>query len=157
VEIEASLLIETPDARAGDPEAIWLFRTRTKAQSCTFSIRVVSPCKQLDPARTEAFIRDVMNYKVMQFSAATDKSNGLLMNYFGFLSVYVDGRAVQRPIASVELFDALDKQTKQKPEVARLSKGLEELMRATSVEEDQAEVEQALQREANTLGGWSAH
>jgi hypothetical protein len=149
-ETEASLLIETPDAHAGDPEAIWLFKTKTIAQSCKFSVRVASPCQELDPVRTEALIRRVMDYEPMRFTPAPDRSNGFLMNYFGFLSVYVDGRTMQRPIASIELFESLDKQTTHKVGVARLSKGLKELMQSTSAQGDQAAVEDALRRGANT-------
>jgi ankyrin repeat protein len=108
--IEASLLIETPDRHAGDPMATWFIKTRTTAQSCIFHPKVSQPCEQLDPVRTEAFIREVMNLKPAKFSPSNrsigDAAGGpIFANYFGFLSVYVDGRTLQRPIASVEFAD----------------------------------------------------
>jgi hypothetical protein len=146
--IEASLLIETPNPRAGEPDAIWFWKTKTSAHTCSFSVRVMSPCKQLDPARTLAFIREVVNYKPIQFTPVNEKSNGMLMNYFGFVSVYVDGRTLQRPIASVELFESLAKQTRQTADVARLAKAVEEQMRAASADEEQALVLEAFRRDA---------
>jgi hypothetical protein len=154
-QIDASLLIETPNPHAGDPDAIWFFKTKTSAHTCSFSVRVMSPCKQVDPARTEIFIREVMNYKQVQFTPVKEKWNGMLMNYFGFLSAYVDGRTLQRPIATIELFESLAKQSTEAADVARLTRAVEEQMRAALADEDQAMVEEALRWEASHLRGSS--
>jgi ankyrin repeat protein len=108
--IEASLLVETPDRHAGDPMATWFIKTRSTAKSCTFHPKTSRPCEQLDPVRTEAFIREVMNFKPPKFSPSNESigdvaGTPIFANYFGFLSVYVDGRTLQRPIASVEFAD----------------------------------------------------
>ena len=116
--IEASLLIERPDGDSGHPFASWYIKTRTTAQVCTLYKEPHRPCKQLDPARTEAFISEVMNFKPLKFTPSKENQIGdvagtpILVNYVGFISVYVDGRALQRPIATVEgerLSDAIAK------------------------------------------------
>ncbi len=108
--VEASLLIEMPDGHTGDPSATWVIKTHRTAQLCNFHPKALAaPCKQLDPARTEAIMREVMRLKPLASQDSDQNQIGkgedgvpILMNYMGFLSVYVDGRALQRPIVLSE-------------------------------------------------------
>lgn len=130
--IEASLLVEQPDGHAGDAVATWIVKTRHSAQACAFhEQRMNEPCTTLDPARAEAMFREVLRMK----DVAPPKGEGLvteknyfrdgrplLMNYFGYLSVYVDGKVVQRPIGGDEWKDRLDASRPPGPEAGRLFK-----------------------------------
>lgn len=116
--IEASLLIERPDGDSGHPFATWYIKTRTTAQVCTLYKEPDRPCKQLDPARVEAFISEVLDFKRLDFTPSNENKIGdlagtpILLNYAGFISVYMNGRALQRPIATIEgerLSDAIAK------------------------------------------------
>ena len=133
--IEASLLIEGPDGHAGDPVAHWTIKTRTTAQVCTLYKERKDRCKPLDPARTEAFIREVMDFRPLRITPSDKRKVGeaggkpILLNYVRFLSVYSGGRALQRPIAALELDDAgLTADEMRHPEAGRLSNALARLM-----------------------------
>lgn len=138
--IEASLLIEQPDGDSGHPFATWFIKTRTTAQVCTLYKRADEPCKQLDPVRAEALIYEVMNFKPLDFTPSDENKIGdlggkpVLVNYSGFISVYINGRVLQRPIAIIErerLSNALakaqltpDELTKREAEIARQRRSL---------------------------------
>lgn len=133
--IEASLLIEGPDGHAGDPLATWFVKTKTTAQSCTLHQRIHEPCEQLDPARTEAFIREVMSFKPLRLTPSPERKIGeaagkpILFNYSRFLSVYIGGRTLQRPIASIELGEpGLTAEEMKHPDAGRLSNAIARLM-----------------------------
>lgn len=158
-EIEASLLIEQPDGHTGDPSATWFIKTKSSAQACSFHPKHLNePCKQLDPARTEAFIREVMNFAPLQFAPSNEAKIGdlggqpILLNYMGFVSVYVDGRALQRPIAILERSDSALAMGKAHDEQAgRLSRALAKAL-LTPQEYQQREMEltqQVRQRDFN--------
>lgn len=108
--IEASLLIERPDGHAGDPDANWFVKTRSGASVCTFHQKFMqTPCERLDPVRAEQFMRAVLHWPALPpQSGNTLQGKGadgrpILLNYVGFLSVFVDGVALQRPIAASEV------------------------------------------------------
>ena len=139
--IEASLLIERPDGDSGYPFASWFIKTRTTAQVCSLYKDPERPCKQLDPARTEAFISEVMNFKPLKFTPSKENEIGnvdgtpILANYVGFISVYVNGRALQRPIAGVEgerLSDAIAKVQLTPQELKEREAQIEQQRRATA-------------------------
>ncbi|MEO7494954.1 MAG: ankyrin repeat domain-containing protein [Massilia sp.] len=111
--IEATLLIEQPDGHTGDPSASWFIKTRSSASVCTFHPKLMhAPCKPLDPARAEQFIRSVLHFTPLAPGAGAQTAEKgpdgkpILLNYMGFLSMYVDGVALQRPIAIRELTPA---------------------------------------------------
>lgn len=132
--IEASLLIEGPDGHTGDPLATWVIKTRTTAQACTLHKRVHRPCEQLDPARTSAFIREVMDFKPPHVTLSPSRKivdgagKPILFNYVRFLSVYVEGRTLQRPIAAIELDESeLSPEEMKSPDARRLSNAVAKL------------------------------
>ncbi|MES2259205.1 MAG: hypothetical protein V4724_11830 [Pseudomonadota bacterium] len=114
--IEASLLIEGPDGHAGEPQGRWFIKTRSSVQACWFHAKSSSPpCQTLDPARFDVFIREVMNFKPLEIQPAQQVETGkapedkpLLINYIAFLSIYLDGKTLQRPIALAELIESGD-------------------------------------------------
>lgn len=135
--IEASLLIETPDGHTGDPSASWFIKTRSTVTLCEFHPKYMNkPCRTLDPSRVENFIREVMRFKKLppQLSeqnviekAADGKT--ILLNYMGYLSVYVDGKSLQRPIALLEWGESnVMPGEKPDPETGRLGREIAKLM-----------------------------
>jgi hypothetical protein len=103
--IEASLLIEQAGPHTGDPLATWIIATRDGAQVCGFDKRSTGQiCGPLDRARAIAIIRDVA---AMPDPPPPDltKEKTKYGDYFGLLSVYLDGKAMQRPLRRVEWYD----------------------------------------------------
>ncbi|QNA89365.1 hypothetical protein G4G28_14375 [Massilia sp. Dwa41.01b] len=106
--IEASLLLEAPESK--HPMATWYIRTRSAARVCVVTNDREDDCQPLDPARTEAFIREVMHFAPLdpvpdgEHAVGVDKATGtpILMNYYQLLSVSIDGRTLQRPVATLE-------------------------------------------------------
>lgn len=155
--IQASLLIERPDGHAGDPQALWFIKTATTAQACAFHPKIMNePCQSLDPSRTEEFIREVMRFEAMpirpfgQNSIGEDERDGtpILINYVGFLSIFVEGAVLQRPIALTEMAEA-GAQPESNPDAGRLQRAIARLMLSDAeFKKDQANLEaQAKQRE----------
>ena len=109
--IIGSLLMEQPDGHTGDPYATWVIRTRSTARVCTFHPKFMDrPCESVVPARVDAFLRQVMGFAPSRTRAIEDvvigkddKGAPILFNYVGFLSVWVDGRSLQRPISALEI------------------------------------------------------
>lgn len=139
--IEASLLIERPDGDSGHPFAMWFIKTRTSAQVCTLYKDVDAPCKPLDPARADALVTEVINFKPMHVTPSDENQisdlgdTPILANYFGFLSVYSHGRALQRPIAIVEnerIADALANAQMTDEELKKRKADLEKQSRFTA-------------------------
>ncbi|OEZ99734.1 tetratricopeptide repeat protein [Duganella sp. HH101] len=128
--IEASMLIEQPDGHAGDAIAQWFIKTRNTAQVCSFHPkRLNDECKKLDPARVETAIRDVLHmsdpWPPSGDGLVVEKDyfgpgKPLLLNYFGYVSVYVDGVSSQRPVGGDEWGERLDKSRPAGPEAGRL-------------------------------------
>ncbi|QNA89363.1 ankyrin repeat domain-containing protein [Massilia sp. Dwa41.01b] len=145
--IEASLLIERPDGHAGDPVAHWYVKTASRAGVCTLYKQEKRPCKGLDPTRLDAFIREVMAFKPVRFTPSDKKVIGneggrpILLNYFGFLSVYVDGRTLQRPLLALESNDTeRTAEELRHPDADRLSNALARLLlRPDQIAQRQAE------------------
>jgi hypothetical protein len=134
--IEASLLIEGPDGDAGDPVAQWFVKTRTAARVCTLYKQGRDGCERLDPARTEAFIREAMAFGPPRVTPSDKRTIGeaggkpVLANYTQFLSIYIGGRVLQRPLAALEMDAAgLTSSEIRHPEAGRLSNALVRLMR----------------------------
>ncbi len=112
-EIEASLLIELPDGHTGDPLAAWYIKTRAGARVCgSHPKKPEGECGQLEPARIEALVREVANFKKIAYDpdpkmtlptgggSIAGESNRL--NYVGLLSVYLHGKSFQRAIHAEE-------------------------------------------------------
>lgn len=131
--VQAALLIEKPDGHAGDPVATWFIKTAGGASICTYHRQIEGGCKPLDPVRTEQFMRDVMRFPALkpQTGRRVDERNAdgpsMQVNYFGFLSVYVDGVALQRPIGAIELAES---PTGADPQAGRLDRALAGLVLA---------------------------
>ncbi|MYM69712.1 hypothetical protein GTP45_23120 [Pseudoduganella sp. FT55W] len=130
--ISASLLIERPDGHTGDPHATWFIRTRSSAKMCSFHPKLSSaPCTDVDLAKTDRFIREVMNFRQLPDQASEentiDSGKGLL-NYMGYVSVYVDGKSLQRPIAVSEWVGVGNPQQAASPETGRLELAAQRLM-----------------------------
>ena len=133
--VEAALLIEKPDGHAGDPVATLYLKTKTTAQVCTVHPKVAERCDPLDPARTEAFVRAVLRMAapipVPSGAARVDGGAGrsILLDYSAFLSAYVDGQALQRPVAALE-FDDLARELHQtgQPGAGQLSAAIDALV-----------------------------
>ena len=132
--IEASMLIEQPDGHTGDSIAQWFIKTHNTAQLCSFHPkRMDEPCRKLDPARVEAAIRDVLHiadpWPPSGDGLVVEKDyfgpgKPMLLNYFGYVSVYVDGVTLQRPIGGDEWKERLDKSRPVTPETGRLAQAL---------------------------------
>ena len=110
--IEASFLLERPDSHAGDPQALWIIKTHSAAQACSFHPKLPDEqCTVLDPARAEAFLREVLAMKpdlalvspehVIDHEGPGGRAR--LMNYIAFISVAIDGKSLQRPVPMSEL------------------------------------------------------
>lgn len=123
--IEAALLIERPDIHAGDAQATWFIATRNGAQACPFHPQaLMQPCQTLDRQRVLAAIQQVMltpdpRPPAGQGTVADANYFGqgkpLLLNYMGYVSAYLDGKVLQRPVSLTELDPAA-----QGPEAGRL-------------------------------------
>lgn len=106
--VEAAVLIEIPDNRKGDSEATWFVKTKKTAQVCTIEQDEDEHCESLDPARTEAFVRTVMDLRMPALDPAEEPketdiaARPVLMGYHALLSVWIHGRALQRPVAARE-------------------------------------------------------
>ncbi|WP_444847419.1 hypothetical protein [Duganella caerulea] len=143
--IEASMLIEQPDGHAGDPIAQWFIKTRNGAQLCIFHPkRLNDPCQKLDPTRVEAAIRDVLHMSdpwpprgdgLVAEKDYFGPGKPLLLNYFGYVSVYVDGVASQRPIGGDEWAERLDKSRPAGAEAGRMQQALARAMEGAVVAE----------------------
>jgi hypothetical protein len=109
--ILGSVLMEQPDGHAGEPNATWVVRTKSTASLCTFHPKFMDrPCETLEFDRADAFLREVIAFRPSRAAATEDvvigedgKGAPILFNYVGFLSVWVDGRSLQRPISAVEI------------------------------------------------------
>jgi tetratricopeptide (TPR) repeat protein len=123
--IEASLLIERPDIHAGDAQATWFIVTRSGAQACPFHpLSLKQPCQTLDRERVQNAIRQIMLTPDPRPPAGQGtvgdanyfgQGKPLLMNYMGYVSAYIDGKVLQRPVSLTELDPAA-----QGPEAGRL-------------------------------------
>ncbi|QNA90644.1 hypothetical protein G4G28_22880 [Massilia sp. Dwa41.01b] len=150
--IEASLLIESPDSHTGDAVATWFVKTKTTAQSCRLYKQRNWPCEPLDPARTEAFIRKVMDFAPLRLPASIDSAprydNGELLsfNYTGFLSIYLRGRVLQRPLAALEMSETvLAPDGMRQADIGRLTHAMAEvLLTPAESRKRQAEIDQHL-------------
>jgi hypothetical protein len=103
--IEASLLTEQAAPVEGGLVSIWVMSTRDSAQACTLATRrETQACRPIDRARAEEIIRAVAN---LPAPPQPDERGGKVRydNYVSLLSVYVDGKAVQRPVLSSEAID----------------------------------------------------
>lgn len=110
--IEATVLLERPDSHAGDPQALWIVKTHGAAQACSYHPKIADePCKALPPDRVEAFARQVMALQADAQGISPNNivdANGpggrpLLMNWYAFVSVRVDGHSLQRAVPLSEL------------------------------------------------------
>lgn len=134
--IEASVLLEGGlDIDAKGPPAIWITKTRTTARLCSVTGEKGDDCQALDPARTDTFIREMMHFAPLhpvptgQHALGEDKGTPILMNYFYMLSVYVDGRVMQRPVATLEMgMTGLVARDKDHPHAGRVLHAIERLM-----------------------------
>lgn len=134
--VEASLLIEQPDGHTGDPSATWFIKTHDAAQACSFHPSSKDqPCTELDPVKVERFIRDVMRFKPLPDQASERNAIGggepgkpILLNYMGFLSVFVDGKAQQRPIALSEWAGAGNREQAASADAGRLANAIARVM-----------------------------
>ena len=143
--ILGTLLIEEPDRHAGDPLATWVVRTRTAASVCTFHAKFMDrPCESVGTGRADAFLRKVMSFEPSRAQTTEDDVIGkddqgapIRFSQVGFLSVWVDGRSLQRPISAVEMAPpqpppASTGDTRD-PARAQLAKALAELRGAPSI------------------------
>ena len=124
--IEASLLIEKPDGHAGDPSAIWFVKTHAGAKACSFHPSVKTSCMELQTAKVDRLVRDVMAFRPLPVQADpknviddTEPGKPVLFNYVGYVSAYIDGKSLQRPIALIES-RGLAPQPGSAPELGRL-------------------------------------
>ncbi|SHN23394.1 hypothetical protein SAMN05192549_10617 [Duganella sacchari] len=128
--IEASLLLERPDGHAGDPYGSWFIKTRSTAKVCNFSRGNPGKCSDLEVAKTDRFIREVMNFRPLP-DQASDKNvlgNGAaLLNYMGFVSIYVDGKTLQRPVAVSEWLGVGNPQQMSSADAGRMDTAVQRL------------------------------
>ena len=111
--IEASALIEYPDGDAGAPMALWLIRTRSGATLCdVYSRKAQTSCEPADPAKADRYLREVAALSAPSEMVSERNVVGMgpdgqpmVVNYVGFLSIYLDGQTQQRPLRSLELAD----------------------------------------------------
>lgn len=130
--IEASLLLEKPDGHTGDPQGNWYFKTRNGAKVCSFHQRSKEgACKEMDPRKVERFVREVMAFRQLPDQASDQNTMGstqqekqVLINYMGYVSVYVDGKSLQRPIALSEWLGVGNPQQQIGPEVGRFENAI---------------------------------
>jgi hypothetical protein len=111
--IEASVLIDMPDLHAGEPLAMWVVKTRNTAQACDYHPKFPEGrCTAVDVDAATRFVEEVMNFAPIRYQVSDQNVAGhdkdgrpMLMNYLGVLSVYLDGKTLQRPLMATELFD----------------------------------------------------
>jgi tetratricopeptide (TPR) repeat protein len=125
--IEASMLIERPDGHTGDPQATWFIKTRDTALACPFHPQSMKqPCKTLEPWRVEEAMREVMAMRdpappvgdgVVAEADYFGKGKPLLFNYVAYVSVYIDGKTLQRAVGATEL----DPSAARSPDAGRLA------------------------------------
>lgn len=103
--IEASLLLEQPAPVQGGIMATWIVATRRDAQVCMFGDRMEKQsCQPMDRARANGIIHDLLS---LPEPPPPDEKGGKFEydNYIGLMSLYADGKAVQRPLMKVEWID----------------------------------------------------
>jgi hypothetical protein len=103
--IEASLLLEQPAPIDGGIATTWLVATHDGAQLCVYGKVVAKQsCQPFDRARAEGVIREASRLREPpQPDAKRHKPQD--DNYIGLLSLYIDGKATQRPLMKVEWID----------------------------------------------------
>jgi|GEM_PF-4477679 len=108
--IKASLLFEKPDSHTGDPMAMWFVRTEESAYSCRMHRKIEGSkfCSDLDAGRVQAFIEAAIALKPLAKQNNPEAVMGrgedqVAINYYGFLSVYLPDKTLQRPLASIEI------------------------------------------------------
>jgi hypothetical protein len=135
--IEASVLIDMPDLHAGEPLAMWVVKTRNTAQACDIHPKFAQGrCTAVDVDAATRFVEEVMNFAPMRYRASDQNVAGrdkdgrpMLMNYLGVLSVYLDGKRLQRPLLASEFFDQRARpDTTPDPEAGRLGRAMSRLM-----------------------------
>lgn len=105
--VDAAVLIEMPDWNTGKPVAMWFVRTQTTAVSCNLSAAMPQrPCATLPARRVESLARELLDLKPAARPSGEHAPDTL--NYLGFLSVFVDGRSLQRVISAAEFDEASD-------------------------------------------------
>jgi hypothetical protein len=103
-EIIASVLIEKPDGHAGDPSAIWFIQTKFDAKFCFFYKKQMNEaCNAIDVERFQVFVREVLAFPRLKPINNQLIDQNTQLNYFGFISIYENGRSTQRPIFIQEL------------------------------------------------------
>ena len=110
--IEASVLMERPDGHTSDPHASWFVKTRNRATVCSYHPKVKTSCLTLEPAKAERLARELMAMAPLppqreqkNVIGELEAGEPILVNYMGFVSIYVDGKALQRPVALTEWRD----------------------------------------------------
>lgn len=102
--IEASLLIEQPGPHTADPLATWIYITRDGAQWCGFDTRSLSLkqhyCNPIERDVAQEVIRDVM--AMPDPPPPVRNAQDYRAFYFGFVSLYIDGKSLQRPLKNQE-------------------------------------------------------
>lgn len=135
--IEASVLIEMPDMHAGDPLAIWYVKTANGGRACEYHPKFpAGRCSDVDPARVERFAREAMDFAPIgnataerEAIARDERGRAVYFSYLGFLSIYVDGKAVQRPITTTEFFDRRrGAEASPDPEAGRLDRAMKRVV-----------------------------
>ncbi len=102
--IEAALLIEQPAPVQGGVATTWLVATRDGAQVCVYGTRLEKQsCRPIDRARADGIIGDLLNLR--EPAPPAGKPREIADNYIGLMSLYLDGRGVQRPLAKAEWID----------------------------------------------------
>lgn len=135
--IEASVLIEMPDMHVGDPLAIWYVKTANGGRACEYHPKFpAGRCSDVDAARVERLAREAMGFAPIENATAEreaiardEQGRAVYFSYLGFLNVYVDGKAVQRPIATAEFFDRRKgTDASPDPEVGRLDRAMKRVV-----------------------------
>jgi hypothetical protein len=100
--IESSLLIEQPGPHSSHTLATWIYTTRDDAQWCAFDERSLplqqKICYPMERPVAQDIIREVMAMPDSPAPVRTAGAQDYKTYYFGFLSVYQDGKALQRPL-----------------------------------------------------------
>jgi len=104
--IEASLLIEQSGPHSSNTLATWIYITRDDAQWCGFDERSMplkqKICAPIERAVAQDIIRDVMAMPDPPPPVRAAGKPDYQMFYFGLLSVYLDGKTLQRPLKLAE-------------------------------------------------------
>lgn len=102
--IEAALLIEQPAPVRGDVATRWVVATRAGAEVCVGGAsRKDQMCRPMERARAEGIIRDLLALR--EPAPADGNPREPVENYIGLMSLYVDGKVVQRPLGKAEWID----------------------------------------------------